>query len=147
MSHFYVGNKEPNNWNELKGLAAAASRLKMGNSPNKSERYDKLVNQIIPALEKELDDAHDEYLSVESKIMTVIKKAEKKKGTEKIIEKGESALSEKGEEYAEKVKELIAKISKARIEAKEILRSVAAFKGGQTRARKNRAGTKRLRRR
>ena len=148
MGDFYIGNKKRNeNRSELIKLADAVSRLKMGNSPKKSERYDKLVNKIIPDLEKELDDAHDEYLSVESKIMTVIKKAEKKKRTEEIIKKAESALLEKGEEYAAKVEELEAKLSEARNEVKQILppKKDPVFKGGQTRTRKNknRVGTKR----
>jgi hypothetical protein len=45
-----------------------------------------------------------------------------------------------------KVGELEAQLLEARGEARKILQSVPAFKGGKTRARKNRAGTKRLRR-
>ena len=62
MGDFYIGNNKPNNPNERKGLAAAASLLKMRKSSNNSKRYDELVKRIIPKLEKELDDAHDEYL-------------------------------------------------------------------------------------
>jgi hypothetical protein len=64
MGYFYIGNKKLNeNRNYLKQLAAVASRLKMGISPKNSKRYDELVNKIIPGLEKELDVAHDKYLS------------------------------------------------------------------------------------
>ena len=77
----------------------------------------------------------------------------------KILNKAELNLSEKKKELADleesfntseknhaaKVEELEVQLSEARKEAKEILRSVAAFKGGQTRARKNRVGTKRRR--
>ena len=63
MGDFYIGNKKLNeNRNELKKLADAVSRLKMRKSSNKSKRYDELVKRTIPALEKKLDNAHDEYL-------------------------------------------------------------------------------------
>jgi hypothetical protein len=206
MADFYVGNNNSNP-NERKELAAAASRLKMHPSSKIAERYDELVKRIIPALEKELDDAHDKYLSnvdlkeiVKPRIMTAIRKANKRiKGIEEkilaAIQKLEAAeratgyersfqkgmikdekekldnlkedlreatavLDENKDEledlkasflgseksHPEKVRELEAQLLKARKEAKEILKSVPAFKGGQTRARKNRAGTKRLRR-
>lgn len=107
MGDFYIGNRNnPNNRNYLKELAAAASRLKMGSSPNKSERYDELVKRVIPALEKELDDAHGKYLSnvnlkdiVKPRIMTAIKKAtrqvkqieEKVRAAKKDVEAAERA--------------------------------------------------------
>ena len=207
MGDFYIGNRNnPNNRNYLKELAAAASRLKMGSSPNKSERYDELVKRVIPALEKELDDAHGKYLSnvnlkdiVKPRIMTAIKKAtrqvkqieekvraakkdveaaERATGYERsfqrgmikdekeklarlienlreatlVLEENEAELADLKESFLgaeknhpEKVEELKAKVSEARKEAKEILQSVPAFKGGQTRTRKNknRVGTKR----
>ena len=180
MGDFYIGSnkpKNPNNPNERKLLAAAASLLKMRNSSNTSKRYDKLVNKIIPKLEKELDDAHDEYLRyihikgiVELNIEEATRKVNTIKGVnkrkydaeklKKILNKAELNLSEKKKELADladleesfkaseknhaaKVEELEAQLSKARNEAEEILRSVAAFKGGQTRSRKNRVGTKR----
>ena len=206
MGDFYVGNNNSNP-NERKELAAAASRLKMHPSSKIAERYDELVKRIIPALEKELDDAHDKYLSnvdlkeiVKPRIMTAIRKANKRiKGIEEKIlaaikkleaaeratgyersfqkgmikdekEKLDNLKEELGEATAVldenkaeledlkasflgseknhpgKVDELEAQLLEARKEAKEILKSVPAFKGGQTRARKNRAGTKRLRR-
>jgi len=219
MADFDVGNNS--NPNERKELAAAASRLKMDSSSEMAKRYDELVERIIPALEKELHEEHNKYLSnvdlkdiVKSRIMAAIKKANKviKKIKEKIlpIEKNilaaeknlEAAKRATGYEWSfqkrmiedeqikfdklkiqldkeeeklrgptavldenkaeledlkvwflgseknhpAKVDELEAQLLKARKEAKEILKSVPAFKGGQTRARKNRAGTKRLRR-
>jgi hypothetical protein len=208
MGYFYIANRNNhNNPNERKELAAAASRLKMHPSSKIAERYDELVERIIPDLEKEVDDAHDKYLSnvdlkeiVKPRIMTAIRKANKRiKGIEEkilaAIKKLEAAERATGYErsfqkgmikdekekldnlkeelreatavldenkaeledlkasfigseknHPEKVRELEAQLLEARKEAKEILKSVPAFKGGKTRARKNRAGTKRLRR-
>ena len=115
MGDFYIGSnkpKNPNNPNERKLLAAAASLLKMRNSSNTSKRYDKLVNKIIPKLEKELDDAHDEYLRyihikgiVELNIEEATRKVNTIKGVnkrkydaeklKKILNKAELNLSEK----------------------------------------------------
>ena len=180
MADFYVGNNNSNP-NERKELAAAASRLKMHPSSKIAERYDELVERIIPSLEKEVDEEHDKYLLFTdikgileaniqkakikvTKVRTIIDSKNNKYDPEKlniILEKAKLNLSEKKKELAdleksfnvseknhpEKVRELEAQLLKARKEAKEILKSVPAFKGGQTRARKNRAGTKRLRRR
>jgi hypothetical protein len=191
MPAFYVGNNNSNpnertNPNERKELAAAASRLKMHPSSEIAERYDELVKRIIPTLEKELDDAHDKYLSNVARIMTAIRKAnsqiksieeeipaaikkldaaERATGYQRSFQKGmikdeKEKLDQLNEKLREatavlvknkaelgKVDELEAQLLKARKEAKEILKSVPTFKGGKTRARKNRAGTKRLRRR
>ena len=118
MSDFYIGNNMPNNPNERKLLAAAASLLKMRKSSNNSKRYDELVNEIIPKLEKELDDAHDEYLRyihikgiVELNIEEANTKVKTIKGLnkgmydakklKKILNKAELNLSEKKKELAD----------------------------------------------
>jgi hypothetical protein len=208
MRDFYIANRNNhNNLNERKELAAAASRLKMHPSSEIAERYDELVKRIIPTLEKELDDAHDKYLSnvdlkefVKPRIMTAIRKAnrqikgieekiraaikdlesaERATGYERSFQKGmikdekekldnlkedlreaTDVLDENKAELEDlkasflaseknhpaKVDELEAQLLEARGEVRKILQSVPAFKGGQTRARKNRVGTKRLRR-